>query len=186
MSSPRSSEHVTVAWRPPLAAVAVAGAIGTAVLISAEVPTFGGMAALVAVAFASLLVGPAMATVAVSRRGRAPAWLLPFVAIGVNALALVSGIVIPPGSGAPPPLWPAAVAAVVAVGLACGPLLGMAMGVLAAMVPITSSALSLSRLTPGQAGLHTVLVVVALLAGPLAWLLSPGATTPRPDRPGRP
>jgi hypothetical protein len=57
----------------------------------------------------------------------------------------------------------------------------MASGALAAMVPITSSALSLSRLTPGQAGLHTVLVLVALLAGPTAWLLTPGAATPRPE-----
>jgi hydrogenase/urease accessory protein HupE len=96
---------------------------------------------------------------------------MPLTFAGALAISLLSGILVPPGSAIPPPLWPVAVALAAIIGLCEGPAYGLAAGACAGAIPVVSAALSVSSLTTELSSIQTAFVLASvappLLAGTL-------------------
>jgi hypothetical protein len=159
--------------------VAAAGVIGSLLLLIGEWQALG--ARRVAVAFALLVIGGVLggySVLVLDARG-APQWFGLLVLMGTVAIAFLSGIVVPPGTAVPPPLWPGAVAAGAVVGLRTGPAYGLAAGAFAGAVPVVSAAMSINAITPELAAMHTALVLSSVAPGVLAGALRPAGDVSR-------
>ena len=158
-------------------------------LIAGEWKAVGVRRALIAIALLLVAYVPLATAVRAVGGQHEPTWVLPIAFFGTCALALASGVVIPPGLAIPPPLWPVAVSGAVVAGFEFGPGPALGAGALTGAIPLLSAAFSVTSLTQEitafEMALFLASIAPAALAGAVSSLVRPRAA-PVPRAPEAP